>query len=321
MPDLVTHYCFGEQVSAALPAGPARALRGEIFGHATAGPDVWFSCGFAGGRNRALAGRGDVMHEQNTGAFLLALAQSARTGPGRDELFSYLAGFLCHYCLDRTAHPYIVCKTGNYDGTAATLPYRGAHMRLERAIDSWVIRRYYGGVPGLFSLPRRVLKLRRLPERMRTGLESAYASVYGWTGAWEALNAAIRDQRLFYALVQDPAGLLNAAAPLLDDGKSPYDYRVLSYRGRDLDGVDFLNAGRAPWHHPCDPSLVSRESFPDLFERARTLAVSLTEEAWRFVYLDGAPELAEKLGNASYSTGLPCGDPRNAGPLAFEPLF
>ena len=323
MPDLVTHFYFSQQVCGALAPQISSCLDTAIFHHAAAGPDVWFSCGFYGGGHKALADRGNHMHETRTGDFLTALARQARASSCRDGLFSYLAGFLCHYCLDCSTHPYIISQTGTYDGTPETLPYRGNHMRLERAVDCHIIRTRYGVAPSRFPINRRVLRLRRLPEELRWDLDAVYAGIYGWPEAWRDLNTAIADQRRFYALVQDPTGLVNRAAGWLDDGKSPYDYRVVSYHGRDLDEaqVDYLNRSQRLWRHPADTSLTSRSSFPQLFQQAEEEAARLVEASWRYIYRLEEGELLRLVGNRSYTTGFDCRDPRNGGPFCFDPLF
>ena len=155
MPDLVSHYYFGEQVLASLPEATQTPIHKDIFFHTTPGPDVWFPMGFYGGKNKAKSKRGGYMHKNNTGAFLTALARECRSGTDRDALFSYLAGFLCHYALDTVTHPYILYFTGEYDDTPETIAYRGNHMRLERAIDCWIIRSKYALVPGRFSITER----------------------------------------------------------------------------------------------------------------------------------------------------------------------
>lgn len=323
MPDLITHYYFGQQVLRSLSPDIAGNIQTDIFTHTTPGPDVWFSFGFYSGKNKVKAGRGNYMHEHDTGAFLAGLACRARTNDARDELFSYLAGFLCHYSLDTTTHPYILYRTGDYDGTEATRSFRGNHMRLERAIDSYIIRHIYHLTPGCFSIAARMLPLKKLPDSLREPLDSVYSTVYGWDNVWQDLNAAIRDQRNFYRLIQDPVHLVNGLTRLVDNGKSQHDYRLMSYRGRDLDStrVDYMNEHHALWRHPFDPAVTSTASFWDLFEMARQKAVGLVDAIYYYVYQNKALDLPSLLGNASYSTGLDCLDERNHRPGVFEPLF
>lgn len=325
MPDLVTHVWFAHEVAAALPPEIRERVDERLCAYASAGPDVWFPCGFYGGPDKALASRGGYMHENDTGAFLTALVGRCRESGARDALFSYLSGYLCHYCLDTAAHPYIIYRTGNYDQTPETLRYRGNHTRLERAIDVHIIREKYGSDPRLFSLVRRCLPLKRLPECLKEDLDRVYREVYGWEDAWAALNRAIRDHRLLYWLLRDTTGVLNRLTPLFDNGVSVYDYRYFSYQGRDLDGsgLDYLNLRHTPWRNFVEPSRVSAESFPELTERARREAVELISVIYNYVYRKEGdlPSVSRRIGNASYTSGLDCRDGRNRGPGVFDPLF
>lgn len=323
MPDIMTHYHFSRRVLEALPA-PARApLREDIMAYAALGPDPWYSIGFYGGKKKALSGRGDIMQKQKTGAFLLALADEARQSPARDAMYSYLAGFLCHYCLDKTAHPYILCKSGDYDESRPeTLCYRGGHALLERAIDSHVIRRFYGKTPWKFPIVQTVLSLKKLPKELREGLDRAHEKVYGWPAVFDDLNRCLRDQKIFYRLMQDPHGIMDKLTPLADNGKSHLDYRTLPYFHKDIDPAlcDYLNEKKSPWAHPCDEGIVSRGSFWDLFDKALAEAAGLIALAHDYIRGKDVP-LAQAVGNASYETGFDCADPRNFGPRRYDSLF
>ena len=77
--------------------------------------------------------------------------------------------------------------------------------------------------------------------------------------------------------------------------------------------MDVENAGHRPWRHSHDASLVFSDSFPELRERARLLAVNLISSSFRYLWQgEGtAEELAALIGDNSYLSGLPAGDPRN----------
>ena len=325
MPDLVAHVWFSERVAAALPPEIADKTRHLLYPYASVGPDVWFPCGFYGTKDKPLAARGGHMHENETGAFLIALTERCRVSGAKDLLFAYLAGYICHYAMDRTCHPYIIYRTGDYTGTPETMRYRGSHTRLERAIDVWLIREKYHSSPRRFNLNRRCLPLRRLPEELREDLTAVYDRVYGWPDAFDALNRAIRDHHILYWLVWDPTGILNQLTKLTDNGASIYDYRYFSYQGRDIDegALDFLNLSHTPWRNFADPTLVSTESFPELVDRAERDAVDIIHVIYNYVYLnqDELPEIARRIGNASYTSGLDCRDEKNFGEKVYDPLF
>ena len=107
VPDIAVHASFGEEVLSSLPPEVRESIRPEPYTFALFGPDLWFM--HQPWRRRQ--GRGRRMHTTRMGAFLLSLLRRARTAPCREEMFSYLAGFLCHYALDSTAHPYVIYVT------------------------------------------------------------------------------------------------------------------------------------------------------------------------------------------------------------------
>ena len=319
MPDPVTHYVFGRQVLTRLPEDIRGSLELPLFERSVQGPDPWSVIGFYGGRNKQFAGRSAVMHKSRTGQFMAALAKEAKQDMSI-PVFSVLAGVICHYCLDRLTHPYIICKGGDYDGTEQTREQKGGHVRLERAIDSYYIRQVYGKTPWHFSVPRQTMPPIRLPESLRPALNRVYRQVYGWENVFDLLNASLRDERLFYGLMQDPLGIVHLLLRPISSGKT--NYCIYSYYRREADSraVDYLNEQRRPWSHPFAPERVSTDSFPDLFDRALEEAVEMIRAVYRWI--GGNPEicLEEVLGNSDYSTGLDCGDPGNLRKPVCEPL-
>lgn len=320
MPDIIAHYRLGAAAYKLLAPDARGHIRRAIYDHATAGPDIWFSYRFwSGKQQQGKPERGNIMQHTRTGEFLLSLAAQAKQSPAKDELFSYLAGFLCHYALDRAAHPYIIYRSGTYDGTPQTLACRGNHMWLEHALDRRALR---GWGKSLWSSPivTRIFRLRALPHSMREGLDAAYRDVYGWENAWEDLNRGAYDQRRFYVLAQDPCGLLDAVLRRVDNGASRRDLTAMSYHGKDCAGVDIANEARAEWRHPNDPSVVSHESFDDLLARVAQDAARMIDAGW--AYISGAENdpPASAFGDMSYETGFDWRDPRNDQPRVCEPL-
>ena len=317
MPDSVTHYWLGRQVLSELPADLQDTLDLGIFERALQGPDPWSTIGFYGGPKKQYACRSNVMHKEKTGAYLLALTEEAKENK---LVFSLLAGNLCHYCLDRLLHPYIICKGGDYDGTPATYHQRGGHVRLERAIDSLVIRHAYKKTPWHFSIPKRILRLKRYPESLRQPPNRVFSRVYGWENGFSDFNKSLRDEARFYGLMQDPAGLVHYLLRPLSGGR--VNYCMYSYYRRDTASgtVDYLNEKHGAWKHPYDAAVVSTASVFDLIGLAKEDALQMIRAAYAVVFSGETLKLAELYGNSNYSTGFDCDDLRNQRKPVFEPL-
>ncbi len=320
MPDSFTHYTFGQHVLEKLPANIRQTIRTDVYDRALQGPDPLSCLGFYGGKRRSMHNRSGIMHGQKTGDFLLEIARVAQNEPS-PALFSFLAGFLCHYALDRTTHPYIICKSGEALGDADTMPYRSGHVRLERAIDSHYLRTHFNKAPCKTFFPRLIFKAKCYPEELREPLNRIFRTVYGWDNCFDTFNAALRDETFFYRIMQDPFGIVRFLLCPLRTKKTLY--AMYSYYKREIDPakVDYLNASHTSWRHPFIPEKQSNASFSDLFEQSLGDAVVMIDAAFRYIFLKESVGLETVFENTNYSTGLDCDDPRNQSSPHCEPFL
>lgn len=299
MPDPAVHLSFGQEVRSSLAEEARKRLEDVPYRFALVGPDPWFTYKPWRGKRQ---GRGRMMHTTRPGLFLTALAEEARKSECPEDMYSYLAGFLCHYALDAAAHPYIIRLT-------TTEPRKkGAHRAFEHSLDVLELKRQkrWGEKHPLTGHSFEVL---RLPERMETPLNRVFEKVYGWRGCYRALNTAYWRYRFLHRLMENPRGLAALAARVTRSEQ----LQSLTYSESYFREADVENREGRPWRHSHEESLVSRESFPQLREKARLRAVALIEACCAFIF-DGSlslEELREKIGDDSYLSGLPSEDPRN----------
>ncbi len=292
------HHAFGQDVRSNLPEPIRSGLLEEPYLFALYGPDLWFM--YQLGKVRQ--GRGRRMHTTKTGAFLMALAERARNGSARAEMFSYLAGFLCHYALDSAAHPYIVWQT------TETWPTKRAHRDMEHALDVKLLQRegFWGEAHPVTDHHFPAL---RLPASMSADLDLAYGAVYGWSHVLPDLNRCCARYRALYRLMENPHSAAAGLAALVPTHR----FRSLSYARSAFLDRDIENLSHTPWHQAYAREETSSESFPELYEKARLDALRMIRDAWSYC-LEGSlteRELAASLGNRSYLSGLDVEDPRN----------
>jgi hypothetical protein len=298
MPDVAVHTSFGREVLAFLPEEVRETIIPEPYTFALFGPDVWFM--YQPWHRRE--GRGRQMHTTKPGAFLSALLRRAAVSAFPREMFSYLAGFLCHYALDSITHPYIIWIT-----TEEHVFPRG-HQSLEHALDYAVIER-----DGFLNEPHPVTKHYfpriRLPECLKQDLDAVFESVYGWKNAWADMNRSCRRYRQCYRVMEHPRGTAAHVTRLTRANV----LKSLVYSESHFHYLDPENTKHRLWHHPYDPSFSSTDSFQELRDRARDQAVQFITAAWRFLFRSEGTEeaFAALVGNNSYLSGLPADDPRN----------
>ncbi len=133
MPEGFTHVALARQ--AAKKAGWI-IVDDAAFAAGANGPDIFFSFeGWkaASERRYALKEFGNHMHDARTRAFLRALCTEAKTQTQLD----YFMGFLAHYAIDTTVHPYVCAVTQKGQ------PYgrKCGHGLFEIALDSYVCKK------------------------------------------------------------------------------------------------------------------------------------------------------------------------------------
>ncbi len=298
MPDVVVHAVFGQEVRKGLDSAVAEKIRDIPYTFALFGPDIWFM--YQPWKRRE--GRGRRMHTTRTGEFLVSLARHARESRHPEEMFSYLAGFLCHYALDTAAHPYVVHMTE----IRTKLPRR--HMAFEHTLDRLEMERA-GVLEEKHPITEHYYPSLGLPAEIREDIDSVYEEVYGWHGCWKALNASWPRYRLAYRILENPKGLFTRLARIT--GRP--SLKSLAYATSPYNGTDVENTQRAEWTHSHDDSLRYASDFSEMKASALRNALEWINAAYRYVFLSEITEeeLAGQFGSLSYLSGLPVDDPRN----------
>lgn len=307
MPDPVLHSVFGNTVKGRLSPEARNALVPEPYSFAQFGPDPWF-----GYKPWVRVGRGRIMHTARTGEFLMALADQAKNGKSRAEMFSYLAGFLCHYALDSAAHPYIIRRTD------VDYPVPNGHMAFEHMLDVKQMARD-GHMGEKHPVTDHYFLDISLPAVMEEDLNWVFETIYGWKNCRKVIVRSNRIFRVFYRVMENPHGLAAFLARHVKGG----GLRSWTYSNPYYTDLDVENEAHEEWVHAYDQSIISRESIADMQERGAERAARLIEASYRYIYSGdlGREELAEAIGNDSYLSGLPLDDPRNfnVGPV-LEPV-
>ena len=208
------------------------------------------------------------MHSSYTGSFLTELAKRAKRTTDYD-LFSYLAGFLCHYALDGNAHPY-VNKLASYE--------LNKHRAIEKRLDQIELEKQSKNikdrpVTGEMFPPF-------LPDELRDEINGAFESVYGWNDSWSLLKTSYRHMKLFHWIVEDPNGIVDRLFGWIHP-----KLQGISYRSKVCNDVDY------EWFWP-------------VLNKSVEEAVVYIESSYN--YMTGAiteTELRQIIGNKSYSTG------------------
>lgn len=269
MPDIVMHNWMGKSVFNRLELEIAASIDYDIFRLAVMGPDPFIYYRFFAPPLRHNHNRiSSVMHSEHTGCYLVELAKRTREDKSK-ELFSYLAGFLCHYSLDGKTHPAVNRLSGND---------MHKHLAIERKLDQIVLQKQ-----GKILKDRPItneLFPSFLPESLRDSINRVMEEVYGWKDSWKLMKTSYRHMKWYHYIMEDPSGTFDNSV-----GRVVSKVKGLSYHSNlyELESYD--------WFWP-------------ILEDSIDEAVDFIEHCFDFVNERmSEKELTDCIGNRSYSTG------------------
>lgn len=159
MPDFFSHMFLGEAALPNMPAAmqEAASLYPSLFTLGCQGPDLYFYYKLLRPRKRRRAVTfADQCHDQHTRELLGCGALFLLKHREDTAFMAYWTGFLCHYVLDRCAHPYINEHTSGFR----------AHKRLEMHLDAYMLHRKWASASYRVSIPRLIELPGGIPDKV-----------------------------------------------------------------------------------------------------------------------------------------------------------
>lgn len=295
MPEGYTHVTLAKR--AAKRAGWV-ILDEAAFAAGANGPDIFFS--FEGWKPAAerrynLKAFGNRMHEERTGAFLAALCKQAKTQAQLD----YFMGFLAHYAIDTTVHPYVcaLTKKGQLYGG------KGGHGYFEIALDSYLCKKFTKKRD--FGIDAFAPKLVGASLAQVVGqLDRAIEETYGSRISPEYIADAIFQNRSIRSIFRSRFGIKRMLYWLLEPffgGRGALTGHVHPRRMRGMSKWD-IKRGKTlpnPWVDP-----VTGQEHAETLDQLLIRAIKRTEEIYNTLL---SPETAREfwnvLGSYDYVTG------------------
>ncbi|MCD8316472.1 MAG: peptidase [Eggerthellaceae bacterium] len=281
MPAIITHDTFGQDVYNALYTfiGGSKS-DAEAFMLGNQGPDPLFFLVLSP-RYAKYSKLGQMMHRTNPAELLVCFKDAELTvAPAKRQIArAYVLGFLCHYLLDSSLHPFIyaqeyaLCGAG-VEGLDASAEHE-VHAVIESELDELMLTTKRFETLDTFNPAHKIL---RASEDVLDIISSLYCYVaielFEVIIPPDTFKRAVRDYRRYLELLYSPKGikrdLLGRAETLI----RPHSYlKAMSYRNIELTHSEFENSDHLPWTDP-DTGCVSTASFKDLYDEAFAKAVS-----------------------------------------------
>lgn len=280
MPGFVTHYIFGRETYRKLKNHSQKEnlyRNRAAYGLGLQGPDLFFyylpSYILHGHNIGALA------HTRETNAFFHGLLLSymrLTDSADRGIAEAYLTGYLGHYLLDTTCHPYIYAMTRF---TGRTKEYFSRHAYLETDIDTALLEIKLCRTPGDFHMENTFSLTHRQKKVIATLLYDAYHYAFPGLQLTKAtMYLGIFSIRLGMKLLRDTSGQKKALFRLAEKHFLGYPlFSPLIASDTLFFRTDPFNLRHAVWANPWDSSITSTESFFELYEKAGERYLTLSK--------------------------------------------
>lgn len=276
MADLVSHHLFGSGTRSVLPTSAQRPVDKwpACYYWGCQGPDLLFYRKIYLGS--PLHSLGNRMHSQHTGRLFAALARTVHllSDEAGEMAAAYFYGFLCHYALDSTIHPYVYCREEEFCAENARLNPSAVHSSIESDIDCLVYERAYHRPVTEFEPERHYTLAPEEKAVLSVVLHAVLLDVYGEDIPVRELRRSFDEMLAWECFLYSDSRAVYRGARTLE---------TLAGRGALLTGHmkveppawDALNLSHRPWHNPWTPGEERRDSVPELFALARIRAASL----------------------------------------------
>lgn len=317
MPGFYTHYLFGTTTYPHMEQNYLKRIISEekrAYCLGLQGPDFLFY--FLPSYLFHKQNLGSILHEQRTGSFLFHLVKicdSFKNPAQRQIAEAYTAGFLGHYYLDCTCHPYVYNMTGFH--MKKSQRYYSRHIEFETELDRVLLDHYLHCRPSQLPQYHLIRLSAQQWDVVSTLLSQAiYLTFPDKINSYSILKAATLSMRLGTFLLSDKHGLKRPAVRKLEQlfwGYHPISPLIPT----DTPKItrDVCNMERQTWHNPWKPDQTSRATFFELFDQAREdYLAALTKADSLFAARTDRydprllRELKNTLGNRNYHSGLPC---------------
>lgn len=271
MPACLTHNLFARDVLSRLNA-PAIDQCAYLWG--AQGPDFLFCHRyFKTMRDKSiktLQEYGSMLHKTSPSKTLEAMRKFV-SGHDNPVYRSYVLGFICHYALDSTAHPYVNARAAGMAEARENETPGTMHGEIEAALDTIVLRWKTGKLPSEVKLGDCFPKNEGVQRMIARLYREVLFEVYGAEVSEEALYQSTKDAHLLFAACTDRTGLKRSLFNIIEKGRPHHITSHLVPITEDPE-EDFANTAHEEWTHNGE---VHTEDFFKLYDKALELAAEL----------------------------------------------
>lgn len=273
MPACLTHYLFARNVLQDISEKESMDLCSFYWG--AQGPDFLFCHRyFPWMKGRSLKHYGNDLHSSARPSETFSAMRRFLEHHNDPVYRSYVYGFLCHYALDSTSHPYINALASALREERPYETQTTMHGEVEAALDAIVLRHETGKLPSEVSLGKMFPKNEPVQRRIAKLYREVIFQVFGDDVSEEELLRATQDAHFVFSCLTDRTGLKKRLFDVVEANRAHVvSSHIVPLTERD--DIDYANLQQEEWRAG---ETASHQSFFELMGEAMGLAETLISE-------------------------------------------
>ncbi len=311
MPAFATHYIFARKLEDKIREYDKELdFCPEAFYFGTQGPDFLFAHRIwrTAWNGNNLMSLGSELHHCDAAKLFGEMQKYLNTqNCDKSVVKSYIYGFICHYSLDRTAHPYIYAAQKEMTEVKGlqNVKSMSVHSTIEYNIDTLLLRTELGHTDGRkFNEASTLTNDPYIIEELSKLMFCCVPAVIDRKVSLDDYRTAFNDMYMVMGLKYDPTGIkrriLRTVGAPVRKKIGPILTAMMRQKKSD-NGWDYLNLRHKKWTMVFDSRQSFTTSFMDLFRFALDDAFELIKA---FNEGDAAEAVERITGNMSFDTGV-----------------
>ncbi|MBU5483385.1 zinc dependent phospholipase C family protein [Clostridium sp. MSJ-11] len=315
MPGAWTHVLGASKVSSDIEDVKYKNIikqNNKMYQYGAQGPDIFlYYCIFIPSKHNRVKKLGQRMHTDKTREFIMYFVDKAKETKTKEDfecLLSYTLGFVTHYALDTTMHPFIYYFGGIYHpDTVGTRKYDFYHRELENIIGMLELEDIRGKNKSKGTIHNEIDIGKKVPRVLEETYSSALYEVYSLKIKDYLLQYCYKDMKSSFKFVMDTNLGKNILLSLLEIVINKKNKaKILLNPEKIIHEYDYLNKNHVQWNHPCNLKEKTKKSAEDLYEEGVKKGSDMVEAIINYLEdkIDKS-ELEKLIPNLSYESGKP----------------
>lgn len=280
MPAFSSHYIFAKELSRDLENSCDISINKDALMIGTQGPDIFFFARiFPWLIGKPMVSLGSKMHRTKPSIILENMRKYCDNSKNTELALSYAYGFIMHYALDCTCHPYVYSLQNKITGKNPFLNPHSVHNSIEFSMDNLLLNSRMGiKKPYKYDIAETISTNPELTEEIALLYTKILPQMYDIKVSKQQIVTAIRDTKYVQRVTFDKTGIKKVLLTPFENIIAPvtHNFKLTALiRPRDLEkSKKYGNIDNKLWVYPT-ADIQSNKSFEELFEQAKEFSADI----------------------------------------------